>query len=313
MTGLEIAEKYYGEFGKKMIEDEFPELKSVIAVGLIGGGSECYGYDDDLSKDHDFEPGFTIFLPPEEVVDRKTAFRLERAYAKLPDEFMGLKRNKDVSFDVGRKGVVRAADFFLSKVGNAEGDLSIGDWLKIPEHYLLEATNGKVFSDELGLITDVRKKLAFFPEDVFLKKLAGALSAAEQASFYNYERLLLRGDLAGAQLAVVEYVKHAMHAAFLLDGQYMPYYKWVFRAFIELPTFASLKEDFESLLTTGNSVGEAIEKRSRFRRVNALIGEEIRRRGLSDYEGLHLDSFAQCVNAKIKDPSLRNAHLMSAV
>ena len=311
MTGLEIAEKYYEEFGAKMLSEEFPELKSVVAVGLIGGGSECYGYDDEISKDHDFEPGFTIFLPPEEVVDRKTAFRLERAYAKLPDEFMGLKRNKDVSFDAGRKGVVRAADFFLSKVGNADGDLTIGEWMKIPEHYLLEATNGKVFSDELGLLSDVRKKLAFFPEDVRLKKLAGCLTAAEQASAYNYERLLLRGDGAGAQLAIIEYVKHAMHAAFLLERKYMPYYKWVFRAFISLPTFASLKEDFESLLTTGNAPVEAIEKRSRFRRINAALGEEIRRQGLSDYEGLHLDSFAHCVNGKIKDPSLRNEHLMA--
>ncbi|MCR4726849.1 MAG: DUF4037 domain-containing protein [Clostridia bacterium] len=311
MTGLEIAEKYYRTFGEKMLSEEFPELKSIVAVALIGSGSECYGYDDEISKDHDFEPGFTIFLPPEEVVDRKTAFRLERAYAKLPDEFMGLKRNKDVSFDAGRKGVVRAADFFLQKVGNAEGDLSIGEWMAIPEHSLLEATNGKIFTDELGLLTDVRAKLAFFPEDVRLKKLAGCLAAAEQAAGYNYGRLLLRGDAAGAQLAVFEYVKHAMHAAFLLEKKYMPYYKWVFRAFIELPTFASLKEDFESLLTTGNTVGESIEKKSRFRRINAALGEELRRQGLSDYDGLRLDSFAQCVNAKIKDPSLRNEHLLA--
>ena len=313
MTGLEIAEAYYRAFGEKMISEEFPELKSVIAVGLIGSGSECYGYDDELSRDHDFEPGFTIFLPPEEVVDRRTAFRLERSYHKLPDEFMGLKRNKDVSFDAGRKGIVRAADFFLSKVGNAEGDLSIGEWIKLPEHYLLEATNGKIFSDELGLVTDVRKKLAFFPEDVRLKKLAGCLTAAEQAANYNYERLLLRCDLAGAQLAIVEYVKHAMHAAFLLEKRYMPYYKWTFRAFIDLPTFASLKGDFERLLMSGNGVGEAILKRRSIHRVNAALGEEIRRQSLSDYEGLHLDSVAHCVNAKIKDPSLRNAHLMAGV
>ena len=117
MKGMEIAEAYYDQFGKKMLDEEFPEIAGIVAVGLVGSGSECYGYDDELSRDHDFEPGFTVFLPPEEVVDRKTAFRLERAYTKLPDEFMGLTRNKDVSFDAGRKGVVRAGDFFLSKVG----------------------------------------------------------------------------------------------------------------------------------------------------------------------------------------------------
>ena len=106
MKGLEIAEKYYLEYGAPMIKEQFPELEGILAVGLCGSGSECNGYDDDLSRDHDFEPSFIIFLPPEEVVDRRTAFRLERAYDKLPDEFMGLRRNKDVSFDTGRHGVV---------------------------------------------------------------------------------------------------------------------------------------------------------------------------------------------------------------
>ena len=311
MKGIEIAERYYKEFGEKMLCEEFPEIQGIVAVGLVGAGSECFGYDDEISRDHDFEPGFTIFLPPEEVVDRKTAFRLERAYAKLPDAFMGLKRNKDVSFDAGRKGVMRLEDFLLSKIGNKDGALTLSEWIKIPEQYLLEVTNGKLFRDDLGILSDIRGKLRIFPQDVRLKKLAGALMAAEQAANYNYERLLARGDGAGAQLAIYEYVKNAMHAAFLTEKKYMPFYKWVFRALNDLPRFASLKEDFEKLLTTGNGVGEAVEKRSRIRRINGAIGEALRQEGLSDYEGLHLDSFAHCVNAKIQDPSLRNAHILT--
>lgn len=312
MKGLEIAEKYYHEFGAPMMHDLFPELEGIVAVGLVGSGSECLGYDDDLSRDHDFEPGFVLFLPPEEVVDRSLAFKLERAYAKLPDEFMGLKRNRDVSFDTGRHGVVRAADFFRAKVGDPDGDLSLEKWMSVPEHYLLEVTDGKIFRDDLGIVTDVRKKLAYFPSDVRLKKLAGALMLAEQASEYNYERLLSRGDSAAAQLAIGEYVRNVISVIFLLAKRYKPFYKWQFHALDELPTFAPLIEDLESLLSTGNSVGEAIEKRSRIRRINGVLGDEIRSQGLSDYDGLHLDSFAYCVNGKIKDPSLRNMHIMSA-
>ena len=313
MKGLDIAEKYYQTYGAEMMRDAFPELEEIVAVGLVGSGSECYGYDDETSKDHDFEPGFILFLPPEEVVDRKTAFRLERAYDKLPDEFMGLKRNKDVSFDTGRHGVVRTADFFLSKVGSPDGDLSLEKWMTLPEHYLLEATNGKIFRDDIGAVRDVREKLAYFPEDVRLKKLAGALMLAEQASNYNYERQLSRGDTAGAQLAIYEYALNAISACFLLEKRYKPYYKWLFRALEDLPTFASLRTDLEALLSSGNSVGDAAEKRSRIRTVNATIGEELRRQMLSDYEGMHLDSFAYCVNGKIRDASIRNAHIMSGV
>ena len=311
MKGLEIAEKYYLEYGAPMMHEQFPELEGIVAVGLVGGGSECMGYDDEISRDHDFEPGFVLFLPPEEVVDRSLAFRLERAYAKLPAEFMGLKRNRDVSFDAGRHGVMRAADFFRSKVGDPEGDLSLEKWLTIPEHYLLEATNGKIFRDDLGIVTDVRRKLAYFPEDVRLKKLAGALMLAEQASNYNYERLLSRGDRAGAALAIGEYVREVISVIFLLARRYKPFYKWQFRALDDLPAYAPLIEDLESLLTTGNSTGEAVEKRSHIRRINGVLGEAIRAEGLSDYDGLHLDAFAHCVNGKIKDPSLRNMHIMA--
>ena len=311
MKGLEIAEKYYLEYGAPMLHELFPELEGIVAAGLVGSGSECLGYDDEISRDHDFEPGFVLFLPPEEVVDRSLAFKLERAYAKLPDEFMGLRRNRDVSFDTGRHGVVRAADFFRSKVGDPDGDLSLEKWLSIPEHYLLEATDGKVFRDDLGIVTDVRKKLAYFPEDVRLKKLAGALMLAEQASNHNYERLLSRGDTAGAQLAIGEYVREVISVIFLLARRYKPFYKWQFRALDDLPAYAPLIEDLESLLSTGNTVGEAIEKRSRIRRINAALGEAIRAEGLSDYDGLHLDAFAYCVNGKIKDPSLRNMHIMA--
>ena len=70
MNGLELSEKYYLTYGVPMLHELFPDFEGIVAVGLVGSGSECLGYDDELSRDHDFEPSFTIFLPPEEVVDR---------------------------------------------------------------------------------------------------------------------------------------------------------------------------------------------------------------------------------------------------
>ena len=83
MNGLELAKGYYEEYGKPMLENEFSDLLPLIAVGFVGSGSEHYGFDDEISRDHDFEPGFCIFLPGEDVIDRKQQFKLERAYAKL--------------------------------------------------------------------------------------------------------------------------------------------------------------------------------------------------------------------------------------
>ena len=91
-----------------------------LAAGLVGAGSECLGFDDEISTDHDFEPGFCLFLPGEDVVDRRTAFLLERAYAKLPKQFLGFERSLIAPVGGSRHGVIRTADFFnalfLSKI-----------------------------------------------------------------------------------------------------------------------------------------------------------------------------------------------------
>ena len=94
MNGLELSRAYYDAYGRGMLSAQFPELLPHLAAGLIGSGSECFGYDDAVSRDHDFEPGFCLFLPDESVVDRRTAFLLERAYASLPSEFMGISRSR---------------------------------------------------------------------------------------------------------------------------------------------------------------------------------------------------------------------------
>ena len=103
MKGIELSKEYFEAFGKEVLETEFSAALPLLAVGLVGGGSECLGFDDEVSTDHDFEPGFCIFLPDEETVDRRTAFLLERAYAKLPKEFMGFKRSPLKGWKQGRQ------------------------------------------------------------------------------------------------------------------------------------------------------------------------------------------------------------------
>ena len=63
MKGIELCERFYHEYGAPMLDESFGDIKHLLAVGIMGSGSECFGYDDELSWDHDFEPGFCIFLP----------------------------------------------------------------------------------------------------------------------------------------------------------------------------------------------------------------------------------------------------------
>ncbi|MBO5725577.1 MAG: hypothetical protein J6S00_00770, partial [Clostridia bacterium] len=106
MKGLELASSFFEEYGKEMLNTQFADVLPYIAVGLVGSGSECYGFDDEISRDHDFEPGFCIFIPGENVVDRKKAFELERAYAKLPMSFKGFERSRISAVGGNRHGVI---------------------------------------------------------------------------------------------------------------------------------------------------------------------------------------------------------------
>ena len=54
MQGMELSKKYFEEFGRSMLEENFKDILPYLAVGLTGSGSECFGYDDEKSQDHDF-------------------------------------------------------------------------------------------------------------------------------------------------------------------------------------------------------------------------------------------------------------------
>ena len=313
MKGLELSEKFYLEYGAPMLEEKFPELLGLLAVGLAGSGSECFGYDDELSRDHDFEPGFCIFLPDESLVDRKAEFRLERAYTKLPMEFMGYKRSILKPVGGNRHGVIRMSEFFGAKTGNEKGELSFRDYFFLPEQSLLEATNGKVFRDDLGQFSAIREKLSYLPEDVRLKKLAGNLLIMGQAGQYNYSRCAFRGESGAAQLALSEFVKSTLCVIFLLNRRYIPYYKWSFRALRDLPMLSELGTHLEYLISSGNSEAEIAKKQEIIEKICASVADVLSNEALSDFGGNEMEAHAYAVNRKITDGNIRNLHILYAI
>ncbi len=296
-----------------MIHSRFPDWEGRIAVGLAGHGSECFGYDDELSRDHDFEPGFCLLLPEEAIVDRRCEFLLERAYAKLPKEYMGVSRAVMLPVGGARHGVLRTADFFQRTVGAANGALTLGQWLSLPEQALAEATNGELFFDNWGEVSRIREQLAYFPEDVRRKRLAGQLLLMAQSGQYNYARILRHGEPAAAQLAVCEFVRSAISVIFLLNRRYQPYYKWAFRALRDLPLLAGQAETLERLLTTDNAPARAEEKQDAIETVAAAVIDALAEQDLTRAVCGDLEKHAYSVNDRVEDAALRNEHILAAV
>lgn len=313
MNGLELSRAFFETWGRPMLEEQFPELLPYLAVGLFGPGSECFGFDDAVSRDHDFEPGFCLFLPEEAVVDRRSEFLLERAYAKLPRRFEGVERPLLQPVGGARRGVLRTEEFFRKTVGAPNGVLTLREWMALPEQALAEATNGEVWLDNWGEVTRIRADLRHFPEDLRLKKLAGRLLLMEQAGQYNYPRCLAHGETGAAQLATAEFVRSAMAACFLLERRYQPYYKWSFRALRALPAFAALAPPFEALLSTDNGPDRVLTKTGQIETVCAAVLAAAREQGLTQAQGADLERHAYAVNDRVRDGRLRNMHILAAV
>ena len=85
MKGLELSQKYYEAYGREMIERADPALFMRVSVGLCGEGSQCFGFDDQISQDHDFAPGFCVWLSDEDFSRYGRA--LQNAYDSLPHRF----------------------------------------------------------------------------------------------------------------------------------------------------------------------------------------------------------------------------------
>ena len=313
MKGIEISKAYFEEYGRPMLEKDFSDILPYLCVGMVGSGSDCYGFDDEISKDHDFEPGFCIFIPNEDAVDRRKEFLLERAYAKLPKEFMGLKRSLVSPVGGRRNGVIRTEEFYTNKIGSADGKLSVLDWLTISESYLFEATNGEIFFDNYGEFSEIRNRIMNMPEDIRLKKLAGNMLLMAQSGQYNYGRCLSHGEKGAAQLAVIEFVNAAMKTVFLLNKKYMPYYKWSFRAMRNLKLFSTFSDSFEYLLTSENDSVTAQTKTDVIEDIASMIIGYLVDNEMTKAICGDLEKHAYSVNDSISDPNIRNMNIFTAV
>lgn len=311
MNGLELSKLFYIEHGESMIHREFPYLEGLVAVGLFGSGSECMGYDDDISRDHDFEPGFCI-LVPDSVSDRDF-FELDKAYRRLPREFKGFTRNVDSPVGGSRHGVFRTSDFFSGRVGAPDGVLQLKEWFLVPEQGLLEATNGEIFRDDSGDVRAIRERLSYYPEDVRLKKLAGNLLVMGQAGQYNYPRCISRNDTADAQLSINEFVKSAINSIFLVNKRYCPYYKWTFRALRDLHALSGLGDDLEYLISSPNDEENAERKLYVIEHICRDIFGEMRMQRITNFNSNEAEGHAYSVNNMIKDANIRNLHILYGI
>ncbi len=226
MSGLALCKQYYETYVRPMIEAQFGAYADKIAVGLVGEGSDCFGYDDELSRDHDWGPDVCLWVTDETYEQIGEA--LQQAYEQLPDTFLGYKRTRSARGN-GRRGVLTISTFYRRLLQADEWEEI--DWQQVSDASLAAAVNGDIFRDEEGVFSAFREKLLQgYPEQIRYLKLAESVARFSQTGQYNYARMLGRGDSVTARILLADCMKEAMKLQHYIEGKYPPHNKWLYRS-----------------------------------------------------------------------------------
>src|SRR5579871_3836626 len=184
MQGIELSRRFYAELVGPWLAGAFPGLRH--AAALIGYGSELLGFDDAMSQDHNWGPRVQLYVSESDFARHGPAL-VEAFVDAAPAAFLGQPI-----------GLANRPHPPPHRLGGAHGDVRHGlevwtleaalrlwlalepdgprdglAWLGLAEQRLIALTAGAVFHDDDGALTAARDRLAWFPRDVWLYKLAG--------------------------------------------------------------------------------------------------------------------------------------------
>ena len=312
---LERCRKFYETYGAPMIHEKFPEYEERIAVGLVGEGSDCFGFDDEISKDHDYGLGFCMWLCEED--NEKIGKALQQEYEELIRCYE-TKSGLDLFFSQ-RRGVFTISEFYNGLLGtdyDYEKSWEL-DYKDISEERLATAVNGTVFRDNLGIFLGVRNQLLkYYPDDIWRLKLAQSIHDFSQYAQSNYPRMMARKDDITANLCVAKAMERVMDIVFLLNRTYAPYYKWKRKAMRQLKKLQGIEKLLEKAAMFKNqkaawngysyssgTINREDEYVDCFEEMAEMILSELREQGLVTGEDTFLERYCGEIMQGTKNPT----------
>nr|WP_197038683.1 DUF4037 domain-containing protein [Herbidospora cretacea] len=265
VPGLELCRAYYHDVLRPLLDDGPHPVPHSAA--LIGPGSEVLGFDTARSADHDWGPRAIVFVPAgraEEIRDR--------VWKRLPAEYGGFPTAFGSDIHPVRPGVTitEFTPWARDQLGFDPRDpIGVDDWLGVPWQRLAEFTGGDVFHDGLGELCPARRRLRWYPDDVWRYVLACQWTRiAQEESFPG--RAGEVGDDLGSVLATGRIARDLMRLTLLMRRRYPPYTKWLGSAFNRLSGSAELGDALTGALRESTWQGREHHLSTAYRRVAAL-------------------------------------------
>lgn len=257
VKGLAIAEDFFLQWGKPLLEQEFPDLIGRIAAGRFSG-SDVLGADDAISRDHNWGPQFSLYLSAADFrqVGTQVAERMNRA---APKQWHGYwvdgAGDQNVLIECIPDWIREAIGFSsIPQTDGAWGIIvrprEIGGAVEARESALYYLKHGALWLNNSAEFAQWRSALAYYPEQVWYARLAEECFRLWQHGEYNFvQRVAKRGDPLATRLCLGKFAEGVMRISLLLQRDYTPYWKWLTYAFRKLDRAAHYAPMLESLLS----------------------------------------------------------------
>ena len=308
MQGVKLlpqVEEYWTQVAFPALKREFPQLYSDLAAGLVGNGSECFGFDDLISRDHDWGVDFSLWVKEADQSEIKRLKKWkEQLFCDCPPRH--LRHTSEYGASIG---ISTVGDFYLNLIGISHEPQTLSQWYRIPEENLALAVNGAVFWDGPGLFTSVRTKLLhYYPEDIRKKKIAVRCMSIAQTGQYNYSRMFGRQDRVAMHIVLSRFVQDVIKMVYHLNRAYCPYYKWMWKGMRSLPILGEYMAVQLRLLTqiSPDSKAAFLEQVNIISDICAQLVQSLRSQGLSDSDDWFLAEHGKAVNERIENIGLKD-------
>ncbi len=310
MKGFELSERFFREIGLPTIEQQLPRCIPRLAVG-VSEGSQAHKNDDEVSRDHGWGPGFTVWFAKNDFDDYGE--HLREVLDTLPNAYNGFRWKNPPARTCG---VIEIGSYIESVVGFPEPPESSMDWLRIPESYLFELTPSRLYHDGPGIVSAHFRAFSKYPDDVWKQRMGACLSWLWEWGRKHLFRAETREDYVSASCYWARFAEYAMKVGFLMSQRHAPYHKWLWTEFRKLGAIADevsplLEEGFEKV----NSRRELVD------RIEMLYMERLQKLGFSleltvqvaarrlAYPDNELLQYAQGIRGTIEDPEIKKLHL----
>lgn len=311
-SGLVLCREYYETYARPMIEEKFPAYMDKIAVGLVGEGSDCFGFDDAISRDHDFGPELCMWVTDETFEQIGEA--LQQAYEELPQTFQGFERTHSAQ-GRGRRGVMTISSFYR-RLLNADSYEDI-DFKQVEDASLAAAVNGEVFQDKEGIFTTFREQLLKgYPEPVLYLKLAESAAKFSQTGQYNYKRMQERGDELTAYIMLGDCIREAMKLKHYMEGVYPPHDKWLYRSLRDLKggsELADLLQHLQQTVLSMQTQGKPLEIPLLVEQIGVFLAKELYAKNFISDVDPYLDVHTEELLYKSTLAALSNEELVERI